>query len=253
MDFGGLGLSDMVSAVTAPISMGYNIYANERARHDTATQNRLSRDFIKEMSDTEVQRRTQDLIKAGLSPVLAAGAAASTPSVNPGQSNPNTITPPDPNVMAALRINKSMTAHYDAMVEELKNRMANNDLATAASVKLSDANAARALSEASEANSRRKVTDWNLVQAQDRGTPTTQERSQIGKMLDEFISRFKPFPHAMLDELGKELELKLKKEQEEKDAEEAEKKKHIEKLKKDTEKRSKQRNNFDPFDFQRRS
>lgn len=50
-----------------------------------ATQAALNRDFQREMSNTAYQRAVSDLRKAGLNPVLAVGASASTPQGSSAQ------------------------------------------------------------------------------------------------------------------------------------------------------------------------
>ena len=46
-----------------------------------ASQAQIQRDYETEMSNSAVTRATQDMINAGINPVLAAGASASTPTV----------------------------------------------------------------------------------------------------------------------------------------------------------------------------
>nr|DAK00874.1 MAG TPA: minor capsid protein [Microviridae sp.] len=80
MGTGMLLLLAGLSLVTTLASTGYNAYNAERQREFSAQEASKQRIWEKEMSDTAVIRRMDDLRAAGMNPALAVDNAASTPA-----------------------------------------------------------------------------------------------------------------------------------------------------------------------------
>lgn len=70
----------LMSQAFAREQMRFQQAQNAKAMEFSAEQAKLNRDFQERMSNTSHQREVQDLIKAGLNPVLSALGGASTPS-----------------------------------------------------------------------------------------------------------------------------------------------------------------------------
>lgn len=68
-----------------PLNLGYNIYASEKNRDDQNSlvhYNKMMNQVQMDREDNAVQRRTKDMRKAGINPLLAAGNPASASSVS---------------------------------------------------------------------------------------------------------------------------------------------------------------------------
>lgn len=86
--FDGYSYAEHLAALqqlAAREQMQFQQASAREAMQFSADQAALNRDFQREMSNTAYQRAAADLRKAGLNPVLAVGASASTPQGNAAQ------------------------------------------------------------------------------------------------------------------------------------------------------------------------
>lgn len=77
--------SDITNAVLKPFEIGYNIFASERNRDDQNSlvhYQKMMNQVQMDREDNAIQRRTKDMRKAGINPLLAAGNPASSSSVS---------------------------------------------------------------------------------------------------------------------------------------------------------------------------
>lgn len=101
---------------------GFEFWMNERANRQRASLMREQMGWAEHMFDTRYQKSVQDMRKAGLNPILAAGAGLGGGG-SPGQGGVPGITTPSTNSKDALL--------KTAMVEEAFARIANTKQDTA--------------------------------------------------------------------------------------------------------------------------
>lgn len=100
-----------------PLSLGYNIYASEKNRDDQNSlvhYQKMMNQVQMDREDNAIQRRTKDMRKAGINPLLAAGNPASSSSVSTPSAParvPQRVSPMD---LLAYQQGKANVAKTDA-------------------------------------------------------------------------------------------------------------------------------------------
>lgn len=160
----GLGVGGSLFSATQAASAqrdtnAANIGLAREAMAFSADQAQKQRDFEMNASNTSIQRQAKDMVAAGINPMLAAGAGASTPSV----SSPSGIAP---TVNPVPAVASSMFSSAMDMVR----------LATQVKSTMASATAAEASAASSVADAKKKGVETTLL------TQKKPEASVMGRL-----------------------------------------------------------------------